>query len=174
MQAQQTLFQLAELYQSQGKLEKAHPLYQRLMAFDDKLVVEADTKVEDARYRFHCLLQKMKKHDEAWELVHRNKPGVELEGSPRVNEGGILNGRTISLQKPGLSDQAWAARAAGTVAVVVTITEEGKVIRACAVNGHPLLWEAAERAARASKFAPTMLNGKSVKVTGVINYNFVR
>ena len=172
--AAQALFQLAELYQSQGNLEKAQPLYQRLMAFEDKLDLDEKTKVEDARYRFECLLKKMKKHDEAWELVHRHKPVAEPEGPPRVNEGGILNGRAIILQKPELSDQAWAARAAGMVHVVVTITDEGKVIRACAVNGHPLLWDAAERAALASEFAPTMLNGKPVKVTGVIGYNFVR
>ncbi|HET6670477.1 MAG TPA: tetratricopeptide repeat protein [Pyrinomonadaceae bacterium] len=170
----QTLFQLAELYQSQGNLEKAHPLYQRLMSFDDKLVVEADTTVEDARYRFQCLLQKMKKHDEARELFHRSKPDVEPEGPVRINEGGILNGRAIRLQRPQLSEQAWAAGASGTVVVVVTITDEGKVIRACAMNGNPLLWDAAERAARASEFAPTILRGKPVKVTGVISYNFVR
>ena len=173
-QVAQTLFQLAELYQSQGEVEKARPLYQRLMAFDDKLEIEANTTVEDARYRLQCLLRKMKRYDEARELFHRSKPDVEPEGPVRVNEGGILNGRAIRLQRPQLSEQAWAAGASGAVVVVVTITDEGKVIRACAMNGHPLLWDAAERAARASEFAPTILNGKPVKVTGAISYNFVR
>lgn len=173
-QLAQTLFQLAELYQSQGNLEKAYPLYQRLMTFDDKLEVEANKTVGDARYRFHCLLQKMNKHEEAWELIHRKKPPVGPEGPLRVNQGGILNGRAIRLQKPKLSEKAWAAGASGTVIVIVSINEEGKIIRACAIKGHPLLWEAAEHAARVSEFAPTILNGNPVKVTGVISYNFVR
>ena len=173
-QVAQTLFRLAELYQSQAELEKARPLYQRLMEFDDKLEIEANTTVEDARFRFQCLLRKMKKDNEARELFLRSKPVAEPEGPVRVNEGGILNGRAIRLPRPQLSERAWEERAGGTVVVVVTITEEGKVIRACAMNGHPLLWENAERAARASEFAPTILNGKPVKVTGVISYNFVR
>lgn len=173
-QVAQTLFQLAELYQSQADLEKAHSLYQRLMAFDEKLELEGNTTVGDARYRFHCLLQKMNKHEDARELIQRKKPVVEPQGPPRVNEGGILNGRAITLQKPRLSDKAWAAGASGIVIVIVTINEEGKIMRACAVKGHPLLWEAAEHAARASEFAPTILNGNPVKVTGAISYNFVR
>ena len=32
----QTLFRLAEMYQSRGEFEKAVPLYQRLLKFDDE------------------------------------------------------------------------------------------------------------------------------------------
>jgi outer membrane biosynthesis protein TonB len=46
------------------------------------------------------------------------------------------------------------------------------VISASAISGHALLRQAAESAARASKFSPTMLSGQKVKVTGVIVYNF--
>ena len=40
-------------------------------------------------------------------------------------------------------------------------------------SGHPLLYAACVKAARESVFTPTKLEGEAVKVTGVIQYNFV-
>ncbi|HYE64357.1 MAG TPA: TonB family protein, partial [Pyrinomonadaceae bacterium] len=87
--------------------------------------------------------------------------------------GGVLNGKAISLPKPPYPTIAKAARASGTVTVQVTIDENGNVISARAVSGHPLLQAAAVQAARQAKFSPTKLSGQPVKVTGVITYNFV-
>lgn len=87
--------------------------------------------------------------------------------------GGVLNGKAISLPKPPYPQIARAARASGTVTVQVTIDENGNVISASAVSGHPLLQQAAVSAARQAKFSPTKLSGQPVKVTGVITYNFV-
>ncbi|HZB44019.1 MAG TPA: energy transducer TonB, partial [Pyrinomonadaceae bacterium] len=87
--------------------------------------------------------------------------------------GGILNQRARSRPLPAYPPIARAARAQGTVAVRIVIDEEGKVISAEAVNGHPLLRAAAVEAARAATFAPTRLNGRPVKVTGHLTYNFV-
>ncbi|HEX6622523.1 MAG TPA: M56 family metallopeptidase, partial [Pyrinomonadaceae bacterium] len=80
--------------------------------------------------------------------------------------GGILNQRTRSQPQPAYPPIARAARAQGTVAVRIVIDEEGKVISAEAVNGHPLLRAAAVEAARAATVAPTRLSGPPVKVTG--------
>src|SRR5215216_1116452 len=87
--------------------------------------------------------------------------------------GGVLNGKAISLPKPAYPPIARAAHAAGTVVVQVTIDENGNVIAAHAVSGHPLLQGAAVGAARQARFSPTKLSGQPVKVTGVIQYNFV-
>jgi protein TonB len=87
--------------------------------------------------------------------------------------GGVLNGKAISLPKPPYPAVAKAARASGTVTVQVTIDENGNVISARAVSGHPLLQAAAVQAARGARFSPTKLSGQPVKVTGVITYNFV-
>ncbi|HYV10116.1 MAG TPA: TonB family protein [Pyrinomonadaceae bacterium] len=87
--------------------------------------------------------------------------------------GGVLNGKAISLPKPAYPPIARAAHASGTVVVQVTIDENGNVIAAHAVSGHPLLQGAAVGAARQAKFSPTKLSGQPVKVTGVIQYNFV-
>jgi len=56
----------------------------------------------------------------------------------------------------------------------VIVDEQGNVISARAISGHPLLQAAAVAAARQAKFQPTFLMGEPVKVNGVITYNFVR
>lgn len=86
--------------------------------------------------------------------------------------GGVLNSKAISLPKPTYPAIAKAAHASGTVVVQVTVDEDGSVASARAVSGHPLLQAAATQAARQARFTPTILAGKPVKVTGVLNYNF--
>jgi len=93
--------------------------------------------------------------------------------SARTISGGVLNGKATNLVKPPYPAAAKAVKAQGAVNVQVTVDETGNVISATAVSGHPLLRAAAVTAARASKFSPTTLAGKPVKVTGVIVYNFV-
>jgi periplasmic protein TonB len=87
--------------------------------------------------------------------------------------GGVLNGKAISLPKPAYPAIARQAHASGTVVVQVTIDENGNVISARAVSGHPLLQAVSVGAARGARFSPTKLSGQPVKVTGVITYNFV-
>ena len=87
--------------------------------------------------------------------------------------GGVLNGKAISLPKPAYPAIARQAHASGTVVVQVTIDENGNVISATPVSGHPLLRAVAAAAARGARFSPTKLSGQPVKVTGVITYNFV-
>jgi tetratricopeptide (TPR) repeat protein len=85
----------------------------------------------------------------------------------------ILNGRALNLVTPGYPAIARKAHASGIVLVRVLIDEEGKVIAANAISGHPLLLAACVQAAKNSLFSPTLLADKPVKVTGVIKYNFV-
>ena len=87
--------------------------------------------------------------------------------------GGVLNGKAISLPKPAYPPIARQAHASGTVVVQVTIDENGNVISARAISGHPLLQAVSVGAARGARFSPTKLSGQPVKVTGVITYNFV-
>jgi protein TonB len=112
-------------------------------------------------------------------------PKVNIEGEPPPPpppaptpprapiSGGVLNGKAISLPKPQYPAIARQAHASGTVVVQVTIDENGGVISAHAISGHPLLQAVAVQAARGARFSPTKLSGQPVKVTGVITYNFV-
>jgi TonB family protein len=87
--------------------------------------------------------------------------------------GGVVNGKAISLPKPAYPEEAKAVKASGAVNVQVTIDESGNVIYAKAVSGHELLKPVAEEAARKAQFSPTILSGQPVKVKGVVIYNFV-
>lgn len=87
--------------------------------------------------------------------------------------GGVLNGRALKKPQPSYPQLALAARAQGTVNVQITVDEQGDVITAQAISGHPLLQGAAAQAARQAKFTPTKLCGRPVKVSGVITYGFV-
>lgn len=88
-------------------------------------------------------------------------------------EGGVLNGKALALPQPAYPPLARAAHVSGTVTVQVLIDEQGNVVSAHAVDGHPLLQSVCVAAARQARFSPTLLDGEPVKVTGVIQYNFV-
>lgn len=91
----------------------------------------------------------------------------------KVISGGVLNSKALQLPKPPYPAAARPAKAKGAVNVQVTVNESGNVVAAAAVSGHPLLRAAAVEAARGAKFAPVLVQGIPVKVTGVIVYNFV-
>jgi len=93
--------------------------------------------------------------------------------SGKTISGGVLNGKAIDLPKPAYPAAARAVRASGAVNVQVVVDENGNVVSASAVSGHPLLRAAAEQSARQAKFSPTLISGKPRKVSGVIVYNFV-
>jgi TonB family protein len=102
------------------------------------------------------------------------EPPAKLMPKPLTKpvSGGVLNGAATVLPKPDYPEMARNVRATGMVTVEVVIDETGKVISARAASGHPLLREAAVRAATRARFSPTKLSGQPVKVSGVVNYNF--
>jgi TonB family protein len=61
----------------------------------------------------------------------------------------------------------------GPVNIQILVDEQGKVVSAQIVSGHPILSLAAKDAAMRARFTPTILNGQNVKIQGVITYNFV-
>jgi TonB family protein len=86
---------------------------------------------------------------------------------------GVLNGRAVNLPTPAYPQQARDLRASGRVTVQVFVDASGNVSSAKAVSGHPLLRQAAEAAARQSRFNPILVNNQAVAATGVLVYNFV-
>jgi len=102
--------------------------------------------------------------------INTNTNDSVLSGKPV--SAGVLNSKATSLPKPPYPPMARTAKASGTVVVQVLVDEQGNVISARAVSGHPLLQAASVAAARGAKFSPTKVNGKPVKVSGVITYTF--
>ena len=84
----------------------------------------------------------------------------------------ILNGKAVSLPSPFYPGVARQQHVSGKVLVWILIDEKGKVVSASAVAGHPLLRPTAVQAATLAEFTPTVVDGKAVRVTGIITYNF--
>jgi TonB family protein len=109
----------------------------------------------------------------------------------KIINGGLINGKAVSLPKPAYPTEAREAKAEGPVVVEVIVDENGTVISAVArqydetprknADGtpaepkevHPALRQAAETAALGARFSPTLLSGEPVKIKGRIVYNFV-
>lgn len=101
-------------------------------------------------------------------------PKVETPQPKNVIKSlGVANGIAKDLPKPIYPTPAKAVKAQGAVNVQIIIDEQGRVISANAVSGHPLLRQAAEQAARRAVFSPTKLSNVPVKASGIIVYNFV-
>ncbi len=109
----------------------------------------------------------------------RPTPKIEPGSTPETAQGprkvseGVLQGRAIKKVKPAYPTIARSIRASGPVQVFVVIAEDGRVIEAAPMNGHPTLRSAAVEAARQWLFTPTTLTGVPVKVQGVLTFNFV-
>lgn len=86
--------------------------------------------------------------------------------------GGVLQGSAITKVQPEYPAIAKAAGAQGAVQVQIVIDEQGNVTNVDVVSGHPLLREAASKAAQQWRFKPTELSGKLVKVQGILTFNF--
>jgi TonB family protein len=128
------------------------------------------------------ITESMDEFDRAVRGIERKSPGLVTAIAPcspcdstsnNSITSGVLNGKAVHLVTPSYPTIAHSAHAQGQVRVQVIIDLEGNVAAARAVDGHPLLRAAAEKAARESKFTPTTLEGKPVLVNGIIIYNFV-
>ncbi len=80
--------------------------------------------------------------------------------------------KRIALPAPKYPKTTGPAPAQGAVAVVVTIDESGKVISAHALSGHPALRGPSTEAALGARFTPPERDGRQIKVTGVLSYDF--
>lgn len=103
----------------------------------------------------------------------RQKPTSQVDTTKPVRlPSTVLQGKAITRRTPAYPPLARQARISGSVSVEVMITPDGRVEAARAINGHPLLVTAAVEAAHDWRFAPTLLNGTPVRVSGVIVFNF--
>lgn len=131
------------------------------------VTTQAETETERPKTEVDKLLDKAKERGEL--VLARCLQDCDEKGV----EGNLEAGRALELPKPAYPPIARAAHVSGQVVVQLIIDVDGTVIAAAAVSGHPLLYGVSVEAAKNSRFSETKLDGKPVKVTGVITYNFV-
>jgi TonB family protein len=103
----------------------------------------------------------------------------ENEDSPAISKGvakpvesGVLNAKALTLPKAKYPEEVRRLRLSGKVNVRVVVDETGKVISATATDGPAALRAPAVDAARLATFAPTVQDGVTVKITGVLVFEF--
>lgn len=101
------------------------------------------------------------------------QPEVEKPKPSYVRRSeGVLKGNAITQIRPDYPGIARNSGVTGEVKIDITIGEDGSVIGAKVLSGHPMLLNAALGAAKQWKFNPTLLNGTPVKVQGVLTFRF--
>ena len=103
------------------------------------------------------------------------EPAPSAEAAPAETgpvKVGSLVAYALKQHAPIYPPAARSMRATGTVRVEVTVNEEGEVAEIENTSGPVLLQGAAKDAVMKWKFKPFMRDGKPVKATGFINFNF--
>lgn len=85
---------------------------------------------------------------------------------------GVTEGKLIRRVEPNYPMQARAQRIAGTVALEVTIAEDGTVRNIKEISGSPVLAAAARSALQGWRYSPFLLNGKPVAIQKQITFVF--
>jgi len=86
--------------------------------------------------------------------------------------GNVQEARVLSKVQPAYPPLARQARVSGTVRVEATIGKDGRVKRAVAISGPPLLRQAAAEAVQRWKYSPGTLNGEPQEVTTQVDVAF--
>jgi len=105
------------------------------------------------------------------EIAQNPPPPPTPAVAPRVSKG-VATGEALIKPQPVYPSIAKQINASGEVQVAIVIGENGRVIEAKAIKGHPVLRAAAEEAARKWVFRPTLLDGKPVKQPGTLTFVF--
>lgn len=176
LETAKSLSKLADLYQAKSDYEKASPLLLRALEIKNQEKSTGNNEIDEIFESVSCVLTKLGREQEIKEIRNRVYPQRQPQDADMLASlinAGVINGKALNLITPPYPAEAREKRVSGMVEVKVLINESGDVIRACAVKGAKELQRASELAAYASKFSPTIFNGKPTRVTGKIIYKFV-
>jgi TonB family protein len=164
---------LAAVYLATGEASKREAAYTRLLDVADKFQGKMPEMVGRILELYICTGATHVRASGEQAAVYKRITGrVEPQETGGI-QGEVLSGKAISKPAPSYPLKAKESRVQGTVVVRITVDETGRVVNAAPVCGPALLHDAAVIAARDARFTSTLLDGRPVKVTGTITYNFV-
>lgn len=171
---------MTEVYILVKKYDEAQAMFVRQYLTTRKYFQLNGEEIQQILDSFYCFNSQYFKPEETAEKEKKFFDAIRGEKTPTENtvgnktvSGGVVNGKAKYLATPAYPSSARSRYAQGTIPVRVMINEEGEVTSAKAICGDLELGAAGEAAARQSKFNPTLLDGKAVKVIGIIIYNFI-
>lgn len=163
---------LANLNFTVGKFRTAADLYRRVFDYRYAQKTVNSPELYDAFIRCSCSLYKADNPAgaERFESLFKAK----VEEKTNYENFDIINGKAKKLPRPEYPALAALRKTTGKAEVTVIIDEQGNVVFACTkvYTGSEQFVDAAEKAAYKAKFASTTVNGKPIRVSGIIVYNF--
>ena len=180
----EALRNLAELYSAKDKPEKAITAYQRYLTVFEKTIDAYGPEMVEVLNRYVCLLlddgREDAKRDTALEIqkrLYKIENGFDFNESDnlpakRLATGGLLINKRIKSATPLYPRDFMNSRLSGLMLVKMKADELGNVISAKTVCGYPGFARAAEEATLKARYAPTLVSGKPVRVTGLAIYKF--
>ncbi len=149
-------------YERAGKADKA--------LADYKKAVELDPKHENAAASAKRVTDEI---DKAAAEAEKARIAALKPVRPEILDIGTLSASNAErMVKPTYPQLAHRSNIEGRVTVDVELDIEGKVVDAKASSGHQMLRQAAEDAAKRSRFKPATFDGIPIRAKGVILYNF--
>ena len=167
------LLSLADFYQKIKKPAAAVPIYQRVIAVQEKHFGPEGKPLIETLEQCACALAQDKKMTEANEMTRR---AALIEGKTSqgfiVFREGVLTGDAIRKVQPPYPPEAKFKRVSGSIFVKIEIDETGAVTDAKIICGGGILADVSREAALEWRFKPSILNGQPVKVRGILTFNF--
>jgi tetratricopeptide (TPR) repeat protein len=165
---------LANAYSKNKKFEKADEYYLKSTKLALKYFGRGSLEFLRIDFLRSSNCERNKELDTAYNKARKELISEQVDSnSAEIINAGVINGKATYLAKPAYPAEAKANRLEGSFKVKVIIDEKGNIIYAKSDCGQGILGEASENAAYESKFSPTTLNGKPVKIIGIVVYNFV-
>jgi TonB family protein len=167
------LLNLATFYQKNGRPAPALPIYQRVIAVQEKHYGPEGQPLVATLEQCACALRQNKKLTEANEM-ERRAALIERKARPDITSvtDTVLQGRAIYKAQPSYPPAAKAERLSGSVFIQVEIDETGMVTDAKILCGADLLTAVSREAALKWRFEPVTFNDQPIKVKGVLTFNF--
>lgn len=170
----QSLSGLVTLYNAKHEYGKVEPLLRRIVSIKEKSAGATSTDVARTLERLACVLYRNKEEAEA-QKVEARAADILYKGKPEpVELSETLFGCKL-LKNPYPKYPEAARRIAGARVILVSVEadETGRITSARMISGESAFKDASEQAAMSAQLRPTLIDGRPVKVKGVIKYQFM-
>ncbi len=165
---------LANAYSKNKNFEKADEYYLKSTKLALKYFGRESLEFLRIDFLRSSNCERNKELDTVYDKARKELIPTQTDSNPaEIINAGVINGKATYLARPAYPAEAKAKRLAGSFKVKVIIDEKGNLIYAKSDCGQGVLGEASENAAYQSKFLPTLMGGKPVKLLGLMIYSFV-
>ena len=173
-----SLNNLVDLYVSHKEYAKANVMLRRIISIKEQKVGDSDTQVGRLLERMACLMYRNNEKAEAEKIEARANhilySDLATKPEPVWLPNQVFSCKLINNPLPDFFSVARARQFSGPITMDVSVEtdEAGNVTAARFISGDPAFKSTAENAARSAKLRPTIVDGRAVRVEGVITHQF--